>query len=142
MAKVAVLTNSGEGWCAGRLAGSEATTGKYIGWGTGVGTAFKGSTALLDEDSGGSPAYIRASGTVTVSGYGSVEEFEDADGTSQSAKWQVEGTLVSNANNKTITEAGAFSAEVSGILIVHTTFDGLGLNEGDSITFTFTIDPS
>src|SRR3990172_3756743 len=119
MAKVTVLTNLGEAWAAGRMAGTEDTTGRFIGWGTGTSTASKEDSALFTES-----AEVRATGTVSVKGSGAA------------AKWQCEGTLVSEST-QTISEAGAFTALSSGTLILHTTFDGLGLNEGDQITFTF-----
>jgi hypothetical protein len=124
MAKVAVLTNVGEAWAAGRLAGTESTTGKYIGWGTGVATAAKADTSLATESS-----ESRASGTVSV------------EGSAAAAKYQVEGTLTATAA-RTITNAGTLTASTSGTLIIHASFDGISLNQDDQITFTFTLDPS
>lgn len=127
MAKVTVLTNGGEDWAAQRLAGSGALStlsGRYIGWGTGAGTSAKSDTVLFTE-----ATEARATGIVTVESSGAA------------AKWQCEGTLTADAP-KTITNAGAFSANTGGTLIVHTSFDGIALNEDDQITFTFSIDPS
>ena len=127
MAKVTVLTNLGEEWCAKRLAGVasvDGISGRFIGWGTGTGTAAKGDSTLFTEAAG-----TRAGGTASVVGTGAA------------AKYQVEGTLVA-LEDITITNAGNFTAQTSGVLIVHTSFDGIALNEDDQITFTFTIDPS
>ena len=124
MAKVTVLTNVGEGWAAGRLAGTESTNGSYIAWGTGTGTAAKGDTILATEAS-----ETRVGGTVTV------------EGTAATAKYQVEGTITANAT-KTITNAGNFTASSNGTLILHSSFDGLILNEDDTLTLTFTLNPS
>jgi hypothetical protein len=124
MAKVTVLTNVGEEWAAGRLAGTVTTDGKYLGWGTGTGTAAKGDTTLATEASEN-----RVSGVVSV------------EGSAASAKYQVEGTITADAA-KTITNAGNFSASTSGTLILHSSFDGLVLSEGDTLTLTFTLNPS
>jgi|SRR3954466_7303962 hypothetical protein len=124
MAKVTVLTYDGEEWAAGRLVGSEATTGKYIGWGSGDGTALKGDTTLATEES-----ETRVVGDVTL------------ESTGATAKYVVEGTLIADGT-KTITNAANFSAITSGTMIVHTSFDGIDLDLDDEITFTITIDPS
>lgn len=124
MAKVTVLTNGGEGWCVGRLAGTLATDGKYVGWGSGAGTAAKSDTTLFSEET-----ESRATGTVSV---------ED---TGAAAMYQVEGTLTADGS-KTITNAATFTADSSGTMIMHMSWDGIALNEDDQITFTFRLDPS
>lgn len=124
MAKVTVLTNGGEAWAVGRLAGTLSTDGKYIGWGSGAGTSAKSDTTLFDEET-----ESRASGTVSVEGTGSA------------AKYQVEGTLTAD-DSKTITNAATFTADTSGTMIMHVSWDGIDLFEDDQITFTFTLDPS
>lgn len=124
MAKQTVLTNVGEAWCVGRLAGTESTDGHFIGWGSGDGTAAKSDTTLFDEET-----ESRAAGTVSVTGTGAA------------AKYEVEGTLTADAD-KFISNAGTFSAASSGTLIMHMSWAGVDLDETDSITFTFTLDPS
>lgn len=122
-----VLTNVGEQWVAERMAGSgtySTATGQYIGWGTGAGTAVKGSTTLFTE-----ATEARATGTVSVTG------------STSTAKWQVVGTITADGT-KTITNAGVFSASSSGGLFIHYDFTGVALNAGDSIQFTFTADPA
>lgn len=124
MARVSVLTNGGEAWAAGRLAGTIPDNGRYIGWGTGFGVAAKPDTTLFVPAS-----ESRVAGTVTV------------EGTGVAAKYTVTGTLTANAD-KTITNAANFTASSSGTLIVHSSFDPIDLSDGDQITFTFSIDPS
>lgn len=119
-----VLTNNGEQWVADRMSGASALSGAFIGWGTGAGTAAKADAALFTE-----AAEARVSGSVSTSGTGSA------------AKYQVVGTLTS-ASNQTITNAGNFTASTGGVLIVHGDFTGIALQTGDSIQFTFTLDPS
>lgn len=119
-----VLTNSGEQWVCDALSAVVSTTGQFVGWGTGVGTAAKADTTLFTEAS-----EARATGTVTTNGTGA------------SAKYQVVGTLTADAG-KTITNAGNFTASSAGTLIVKGDFTGIALLTGDSITFTITLDPS
>ena len=124
MAKVTVLTYVGEEWAAGRLTGDEPTEGKYIGWGSGNGTAIKAGEELFFEES-----EDRAVGIVSLVGTGI------------DALYQVEGTLTADGT-KTITEAATFTASTSGRMIIHCTLDtGIPLDLDDQITFTFTIDP-
>lgn len=129
-----VLTNDGQEWAAERLAGVQgagtnnvyANAGSHIGWGTGSGTASASDTTLFTESS--DPA-SRASTTVSVVGTGS------------SAKYQATATLTSSTS-QTITNAGLFTASSSGVLLVKGDFTGIALANGDSISFTLTIDPS
>jgi hypothetical protein len=101
-----------------------STTGQFIGWGTGAGTAAKADTTLFTEAS-----EARATGTVTTNGTGAA------------AKYQVVGTLTADAA-KTITNAGNFTASSGGTLIVKGDFTGIALALGDQIQFTITLDPS
>jgi len=119
-----VLTNSGEQWVCDALSAVVATTGQYIGWGTGAGTAAKGDTTLFTEAS-----EARVAGTVTTNGTGA------------SAKYQVVGTLTADGS-KTITNAGNFPASSGGSPIVKGDFTGIALALNDQIQFTITLDPS
>lgn len=119
-----VLTNVGEQWACDAMSGVVATTGQYIGWGTGAGTAAKGDTTLFTEAS-----EARVAGTVSTNGTGA------------SAKYQVVGTLTADGA-KTITNAGNFTASSGGTLIVKGDFTGIALALNDSIQFTITLDPS
>lgn len=116
------FTNRGQEWAANRLVGGAATTGQYVGWGTGSG-GNAASTALV------TPADSRVSGTVSLSGSGSA------------AKYQVVATITAGAP-RAITEAGNF--ETSGAasdIIVYGDFTVINLAAGDGIQFTITIDP-
>lgn len=119
-----VLTNDGEQWLCDAASGTVATTGQYLAWGTGAGTAAKGDSTLFTEAS-----EARVAGTVSTQGTGA------------SAKYQVTGTIVANGT-KTITNAGNFTASSGGTLIVKGDFTGIVLALNDSITFTITLDPS
>jgi hypothetical protein len=104
--------------------GTEPT---FVGWGTGAGTANASDTTLFTEDSAGSPAYARVSGTssqVTTS--------------TTNDTYQLVATLTANAS-KTITNAGCFDAATSGNLAVKGDFSGVALNNNDSIQFTIQI---
>ncbi len=124
-----VLVNLGEEWVVDRLIGSgtySTYTGAYVGWGTGAGTSAKADTGLFTEST--DPA-TRATGTITKTGTGAT------------AKWQNVGTL-SSTTTQTITNAGCFSASTAGTLFIKGDFAGIALASGDSIQFTFTLDPS
>jgi hypothetical protein len=124
MAKISVLTYGGEEWAAGRMTGINLTDGSWIAWGSGPGIANKVDTALFLEET-----EVRSPGIVSL---------QDAGGI---AKYQVEGTLTATSP-KTITNAGNFTADIAGTLIVHTSFDPIFLDTNDQITFTITVDPS
>lgn len=110
-----VLTDVGAAWIVDKLDETLQTTGDYIGWGTGTGTAAKADTTLFTE-----AAEARVSGTRTQPSADTIQ-------------WV--GTLTS-ASTQTITNAGNFTASTSGTLIVHGDFTGVSLNSGDKIEFT------
>ena len=123
-----VFSTGGKGWVVDRLevgaaGGTAGTIGdqKFIGWGTGAGTAAVGDTTLFTEDSGGSPTYARATGTVS----------QPAADT-----YQVVGTLTANGS-KTITNAGLFSAVTGGTMMIKGDHAGVPLLLNDSIEYTF-----
>lgn len=121
-----VLTNVGEQWACERMAGTgggSALDGHYVAWGTGAGTAAKGDTTLSTE-----AAEARVAGTVSVQGTGA------------SAVYQNVATITA-AGTKTITNAGNFTASTSGTLIIHGDHSGIGVDAGDSITYTLTLNP-
>lgn len=121
-----VLTNNGEDWVAQRVAGSgslSSNAGTHVGMGTGGTTAAKGDTAL------GAEVETRGATSVSVTGSGS------------SAKYQAIATVAATAT-RAITEAGLFSASSSGTMFIRGDFSVINLANGDSIQFTFTLDPS
>ena len=129
-----VLTEIGEEWVVDRLVATSgtysATVGNYVGWGTGAGTAAKTQTALFTQSN--DPVSTNM-GTGTVS----------KTGTTSAAKWQCVATL-SSTTSQTITNAGTWSAAnaSTAALFVKGDFTGIPLVSGDSIQFTFTLDPA
>ncbi len=113
-----VLTTVGKTWLRDKINETVQTTGDYIGWGTGSGTAAAGDTALFTE-----AAESRVTATRSVP-------------TSDTVQWV--GTLTS-ASAQTITNAGNFTASTSGTLIVHGDFTGIVLAINDQIQFTIKI---
>lgn len=110
-----VLTTAGIGWVVDKLDETVQTTGDYVAWGTGAGTAAVGDTTLFTEAS-----ESRVSATRTQ---------PSAD----KIRWVA--TLTADGI-KTITNAGNFTASTSGTLIVKGDFTGIALNAGDKIEFT------
>ena len=113
-----VLVDVGSAWIVDKLDETLQTTGDYIGWGTGTGTAAKADTALFTE-----AAEARVTGTRTQPAADTIQ-------------WV--GTLTS-ASAQTITNAGNFDASTAGTLIVHGDFTGVSLASGDKIEFTIKI---
>ena len=115
-----VLTQVGEEWIVDKLDETVQTTGDYIGWGTGAGTAAKADTALFTE---ASESRVTATRTQPVA---------------DKIRWV--GTLTCAGAGKTITNAGNFTAVTAGTLIVHGDFTGVVLAIGDKIEFTIDIE--
>lgn len=115
-----VLTSAGEAWVIDKLDNTVATTGKYIGWGTGAGTADKPDATLFTE-----AAESRVEATITQPA---------AD------KIQWVGTMTCALTGKTITNAGNFAASTGGSPIVHGDFTGVPLGVGDTIQFTISLE--
>lgn len=114
-----IFTQAGEDWVVDKLDETVQTTGDYIGWGTGAGTAAKGDTTLFTE-----AAEARVVATRTQN-------------TSDKIRWV--GTLTA-AGAKTITNAGNFTASSGGSLIVHGDFTGIVLAINDQIQFTIDLE--
>lgn len=113
-----VLVNTGKAIVTNYLAGGAATQPKYIGWGTGAGTAAITDTTLFTENGS------RTTGTAS-----------QVTTTTTNDTFQVVGTLTAGSG-LTITNAGTFDAASSGNLFVKGDFTGLVLASGDSIQFT------
>lgn len=115
-----VFTQAGEDLLTDIL---DSTTGVpanwYVGWGTGAGTAVKGSTTLFTEASESRVAATKSQPT------------------SDTNKFLAQITCA--GAGKTITNAGVFSASTSGTLFIHSDFTGIALNVGDKIEFDFQI---
>jgi len=114
-----VLTQVGEEWIVHKLDEVVQTTGDYIGWGTGAGTASKSDTALFSE---ASEARVQATRSQPAA---------------DKIRWV--GTLTADGA-KTITNAGNFTAQTGGTLIVHGDFTGIALQQGDKIEFTIDLE--
>lgn len=116
-----VLTQVGEEWIIDKLDETVQTTGDYVAWGTGAGTAAKGDSALFTEAS-----EVRVSAVRTQP-------------VADKIRWVA--TLTCAGAGKTITNAGNFTATPSGgTLIVHGDFTGIPLNVGDKIEFTIDLE--
>lgn len=112
-----VFTQAGEEFITDLVDGTTtAPANWYVGWGTGAGTAVKGSTTLFTE-----AAEARVITTDTQP---------------STDKNQFVGTITSGSS-QTITNAGIFTASTSGTLLIHSDFTGIALANGDKIEFTF-----
>jgi hypothetical protein len=113
-----VLTNAGRAIITALLA---ASTAKYVGMGTGVGTAAVADTTLFTE------VETRTSGT---------QSQQTTSVTSDT--YRVVGTVTATTT-RAITNAGVFDASSSGNLLVKGDFSTINLASGDSIAFTFNL---
>lgn len=114
-----VLTQAGEEWIIDKLDEQVQTTGDYIAWGTGTGTASKSDTDLFGPTS---EARVQATRSQPAA---------------DKIRWV--GTLTADGA-KTITEAGNFTASSGGTLIIHGDFTGIDLQSGDQIEFTIDLE--
>lgn len=136
MAAGIVITNIGEGWACQRMAGVQGAdttdyhtnAGAYIYWGTGTTTPVKADTGLQTPSS--DPA-ARVATTVTVTG------------NLGTAKYSASATVPSTSS-QAITEAGLFASSTiaTADCFIHAVFAAINVVSGDSVAFTFTIDPS
>ena len=113
-----VLTDAGEAWVIDKLDETLQTTGDFVGWGTGVGTAAKADTTLFTES---------AEARVTA-----VRTQPAAD----TIRWVA---TITSASVQTITNAGNLTASAAGTLIVHGDFTGQVLAINDAIEFTISL---
>lgn len=114
-----VFTDKGEELVADYVDGTaSAPADWYVGWGTGAGTAVKGSTALNTE---ASEARVAATKSQPAANQNQFVAQLTADG------------------SKTITNAGVFDAATTGNLLLHSDFAGIALEANDTIEFTFTL---
>ncbi len=100
------------------------TAPKNIGWGTGVGAAVVGDTALGTE-----AAPTTAGGrTVGTESRTTITQTND--------NYQVVGTVTA-VSTLAITEAGLFDAVTAGNMLIRSNFAAVNVVSGDSIAFTF-----
>lgn len=116
-----VLTSVGEAWIVDKLDETLQTTGDFIGWGTGAGTAAKTSVDL----------FLPAAEIRIVAAR--------SQPLADKIRWA--GTLTS-ATVQTITNAGNFTASTGGTLVIHGDFTGVALAANDAIQFTIEMEVS
>lgn len=119
-----VVTNVGKAMFIDRLRTSATYTAepKYIGWGTGAGTAAITDTTLFTETD------TRAAGTSSI-----------VTTTVTNDTYQVTGTMTASTAARNITNAGLFDAVSAGNLFCKADFSTVALNQNDSIAFTFKV---
>jgi len=123
-----VLTNAGRAINAGRMLGATPTQvePKFVGLGTGAGTAAAVDTALFTEVVVGSWAgYARPSAVGTL---------VTTTVTNDTAQWQ--DTFTAPSSTQAITNAGNFDAATAGNLHIHGDFpvDNLLINDTLQVT--------
>lgn len=122
-----VITNVGLAILTNRII-QAGTAPKYIGWGTGAGTAVAGDTTLFTER------------TVDLTASGSTDHTTGTESrtttTQTNDTYTVTGTRVATGAG-TVTNAGLWDAASGGTLFVKGDFAGIALAIGDGIAFTF-----
>lgn len=94
----------------------------YAAWGTGAGTAGATDTTLYTEASEARVLGTSSRATISVT----------------NDTYQVVATIVADSG-KTITNAGLFDASTLGNLFAKTDFNGVDLDAGESIEFTWQV---
>lgn len=121
-----LIVNTGRAVSTALLAAIGVLAPKYMGWGTGAGTAGATDTTLFTEASETSttrPTATLSQATTTT--------------TNDTARFVA--TITVAGGNKTITNIGLFDANAAGNLFFKADFTGLALNIGDSGAFTVNI---
>lgn len=118
----AVLTNAGRDILTNRILGS-GTEPKFIGWGTGAGTAAVADTTLFTE----------VVDTARATGTGTRVTTSVTNDT-----YQVVGTITATTA-RTITNAGTFDALTAGNLFIHFDHSSTVLATGEGIQYTVKI---
>lgn len=116
-----ILANTGKANIVAALIAYATAPAKYIGWGTGAGTAAIADTTLFTETG------TRVTGTQSA-----------VTTTTTNDTYQVVGTATA-AGALTITNAGVFDASTAGNLFMKGDFTGVALASGDSIAFTMKV---
>lgn len=128
-----VVTNAGQKIPSGRMIGATPSQGepKYLGWGTGAGTAAVGNTTLFTET---------ALDLSTTSGTRTTGTSSQVTTTQTNDTYQVTGTMTCSAGG-TVTNAGLFDNATigSGTLYVKGDFTGIVLTTGSAIVFTVAV---
>ncbi len=114
-----ILTQGCEEWIVDKIDNQVTTNIEYVAWGSGSGSLSKNNITLFNEE-----GEARVEATRTQSSADIVE-------------WNA--TLTAEAI-KTITEAGLFNNITAGSLLMHGDFNGIALEVGDKIEFTFQLE--
>jgi hypothetical protein len=122
MADVAVVTNTGLSMIVDALIALNASTPKYIGWGTGTTPAAVANTGLET-----AAAEARTTGTASVVTTNTTDD-----------TFQVVGSIQCASAGKAITEVALFDDATVGSdqCFFRGTFDVINVSVGDSIQFT------
>lgn len=123
-----VLVNGGHAITSNRMTGA-GTEPKYIGWGTGAGTAAITDSTLFTE------ALVSLSAGTTDHTTGTSSRVTT---TNTNDTYRVTGTRTATGSG-TVTNAGTWDAASGGNLYVKGDFTGIGLLSGDSIAFTIDV---
>lgn len=125
-----VVTNGGFAIISNRILGS-GTEPKYVGWGTGAGTAAAADTTLFTEKD------VDLSGTTGTRTTGTSTQQTT---TQTNDTYRVVGTRTATGAGS-VTNAGLFDNATigSGNLFCKGDFTSIGLSSGDAIEFTFNI---
>lgn len=128
-----VIVNGGQAIPSGRMIGSTPSQAepKFIGWGTGAGTAAVANTTLFTET---------ALDLSTTSGTRTTGSSSQVTTTLTNDTYQVTGTLTASGSG-TVTNAGLWDNATigSGTLYLKGDFTGIALASGDSIAFTIKV---
>jgi len=140
---ITIVTSKGEEWVSNRLAGL-APEDLYVGWGTGTGDIEKDNPVdpsmtrtLFNEN-------LESDRSLAVL---SVKEYWPPDGSGKYV-YYIAKAIKTAVSDISISEAGLFDAAEEGNLLVQSTFDDIRLTgntylrAGDSIIFSFALDPS
>ena len=121
---MALITNAGHAIVTNRIKNGDtgATEPNFLAWGTGATAEAAGDTALETP-----AAEARVAGT---SSRVTTAETDDT--------YEVTGTITSGST-QTISEVGLFDASSGGNLYMRDAFTGVELNNGESITFTISV---
>lgn len=119
------FTNAGAAIVTNRIT-QAGTAPKYIGWGTGTGSAVVGDTALGTE------------AAPTTGGGRTVGTESRTTGSVTNDQYTVTGTVTAGST-LAITEAGLFDAVSAGNLLIRGDFSAINVVSGDSIAFTFNL---
>lgn len=123
-----VFSTTGKAICSGRLIGStpSQTEPKFIGIGSGAGTAAVGDTTLFTEFVTGTwTGYARVTGTAN-----------QVTTTLTNDTYQCQGVFTA-PGAEAVTNAGLFDASTSGNLLIKGDFSTVNLATNDTLTLTF-----